>query len=101
MSIEKRIIEAPYMTSALRREASEELTRLRNALAHSIQMCAEHRDGRLAALERVAALEAQLQEQQTPTPQQISDYLAMLESINHGVMHNAELRGRPLADGPA
>lgn len=62
MTIEKRIVEAPYMTSALRREAAEEITRLRNALARSVQLGAEHRDGRLAALERAAALESRLQE---------------------------------------
>ena len=62
MSIEKRIVEAPYMTSALRREAAEEITRLRNALAQSVKIGAEHREGRLKALEWMAALESRLRE---------------------------------------
>ena len=62
MTIEKRIVEAPYMTSALRREAAEEITRLRNALAQSVKIGAEHREGRLKALEWMAALESRLRE---------------------------------------
>lgn len=98
MSIEKRIVEAQYMTSALRREASEEITRLRNALEQSIKMCAEHRDGRLAAREFVAVLEHRLQEigdlaASCRTGPALMEALAQIESmtdIRHNAIYTAE-----------
>jgi len=97
MSIEKQIVEAQYMTSALRREAAEEIARLRNALAQSVQIVAEHRDGRLAALERAAVFEARLQEigdlaASSQTGPALREVLAQIETMTD-MRHNAKSEG--------
>lgn len=94
MPIEKRIVDAPYMTIALRREAAEEITRLRNALAQSVQLGSEHRDGRLAALERAAALESRLQEigdlaASCRTGPALREAMAQIETMA-GMRHNTQ-----------
>ena len=104
MTIEKRIVEAPYMTSALRREAAEEITRLRNALAQSVKIGAEHRDGRLKALEWVAALESRLREigdldASCRTGPALREAMAQIETMTD-MRHNAGIHraaeGRPV-----
>ena len=97
MSVEKRLIEAPYMNIALRREASDEIVRLRAALAQSIQMCSEHRDGRLAAREENAVLKAALAEliecEDDHQPRWEDRIVAAFSAGKTALMHNAEFNG--------
>ena len=104
MSIEKRIVEAPYMTSALRREAAEEITRLRNALAQSVKIGAEHREGRLKALEWMAALESRLREigdlaASCRTGPALREAMAQIETMTD-MRHNARVQAGTTAPQP-
>ena len=72
---------------------ADEIERLRNALEQSIQMCAEHRDGRLAAREYVAVLESRLQEigdlaASCRTGPALGEALAQIESMTD-IRHNS------------